>query len=98
MLHHHGKEDVAMECFLSRDELLRLDGGRGGLVLRCLRGTVWVTCGDGADYLVSSGRNFELPPRTGAIVEALEPAEFRLGEPAAEGRAVHGATMGVIGC
>jgi len=87
-----------MECFLSRDELLRLDGGRGGLVLRCVRGTVWLTCGDGADYLISSGRSFELSPRMGAIVEALVSAEFFLGEPAAEGRAVHGATMGVIGC
>lgn len=87
-----------MECFLSRDELVNLDGGRGGLVLRCIRGTVWVTCGDGADYLISCGRSFELSPRMTAIVEALEPAEFRLGEPAAEGRAVHGTTMGVIGC
>jgi len=87
-----------MECFLSKDELLRLDGGRSGLVLRCIRGTVWLTCGDGADYLISSGRSFELAPRLVATVEALESAEFCLGEPVVAGKSVYRPIRGFIAC
>jgi len=73
-----------MECCLAEGELIRLDGGTGGLVLRCTGGTVWLTLGDGADYLVHAGRSFELPAGRIAVAEALEPAEFYLGEPAAD--------------
>lgn len=73
-----------MECCLAEGELIRLDGGTDGLVLRCMGGTVWLTCGDGADYLVLVGRSFELPAGRIAVAEALEPAEFCLAEPATD--------------
>ncbi len=85
-----------MECCLAEGELIRLDGGTAGLVLRCTGGTVWLTCGDGADYLVSAGRSFELPAGRLAVAEALETAEFCLGEPAADMR--HKPVIGLAAC
>jgi len=87
-----------MECCLSQGELVRLDGGSNGLVLRCTLGTVWLTCGDGVDYLLTAGRSFELAPRQSAMIEALAGAEFCLGEPAAAGEPVRRQTMGVVAC
>jgi len=87
-----------MECCLAKDELIRLDGGNGGLVLCCTGGAVWLTCGDGADYLISAGRSFELPAHRIAVVEALEPAEFYLGEPAAAGDLLHKPVIGFAVC
>jgi len=87
-----------MECCLEEGELIRLDGGTGGLVLRCTGGTVWLTCGDGADYLVSTGRSFELLPGRTAVGEALETAEFRLGEPAVAGDMLHRPVIGLAAC
>ena len=67
-----------MECNLGRGDLLRLDGKPKGVVLYCLAGTVWITNGDGMDYLVPAGRNFEMKPGASAVVEALGSAEIRL--------------------
>ena len=78
-----------MECCLAKGELIRLDGGSGGVVLRCKGGAVWLTCGDGADYLICAGRSFELAPHRIAVTEALESAEFYLGEPSAAGDVLH---------
>lgn len=87
-----------MECCLAKGELIRLDGGTEGLVLRCTGGAVWLTCGDGADYLISAGRSFELGPHRIAVTEALESAEFYLGEPAAAGAALHTAVIRLAAC
>ena len=74
-----------MECNLGKGDLLRLDGKPKGVVLYCLKGTVWVTKGDGMDYLISAGRNFEMKPDTTAVVEALGSAEIRLVSTVCEG-------------
>ena len=87
-----------MECCLAKGELIRLAGGTGGLVLRCSGGTVWLTCGDGADYLVRAGRSFDLPAHRTAVAEALESAEFYLGEPAAAGVMLHKPVIGLAAC
>ena len=71
-----------MECCLGKSELMRISGGDSGVLLRCLKGTLWVTIGDGIDYLVYHGRSLELSAGTPALVEALGPAEMRV-EPAA---------------
>lgn len=67
-----------MECFLEKGELMRLEGGRRGIVLRCLRGTIWLTIGDGRDYLLRQGASFELRQGTAALAQALGTAEMRL--------------------
>ena len=71
-----------MECCLAQGELLRLDGGKDGAVLRCTSGTVWLTCGDGQDYLLSAGKSFEVAAHQVAVAEALQKAECTLGKPA----------------
>jgi hypothetical protein len=74
-----------MEFCLGEGELLRLEGGKRGVVLRCNAGTVWLTKGDGIDYLIPAGRRLVLAKGESALVEALEPAELRLGEAATAG-------------
>lgn len=69
-----------MECTLERGDLLRLAGGSQGVALRCLRGTLWLTQGDGVDYLVQAGNSFSLAAGVTALVEGLESAEFRLAD------------------
>ncbi|MBC8017866.1 MAG: DUF2917 domain-containing protein [Verrucomicrobia bacterium] len=63
-----------MECCLATGELIRLDGGALGLVLRCTTGRVWLTKNDGQDYLIKAGRSLELAAGENALIEALDPA------------------------
>jgi len=69
-----------MECSLTKGELFRLDGGKRGILLQCMAGTLWLTSGDGNDYLIKAGASFEILTNMVAVVEALESVEFRLGE------------------
>ncbi|NTV51093.1 MAG: DUF2917 domain-containing protein [Geobacteraceae bacterium] len=70
-----------MECCLTQGELIRLDGKQDGVILRCTSGTIWLTCGDGRDYLLSAGKSFELAAGQFAVAEALQAAECTLGKP-----------------
>lgn len=72
-----------MECCLGQGELMRLNGGKHGLLLQCLEGTVWITTGDGRDYMVRQQTSFEIRSGISAIAEALGPVEIRLKLPAA---------------
>ena len=63
-----------MECSLATGELIQLDGGTQGLLLRCTCGGVWLTKNDGQDYLIRSGHSFKLPAGEQALIEALNPA------------------------
>jgi len=74
-----------MECSLGKGDLLRLAGGSKGALLHCLEGTVWLTKGDGADYLVHQGESFWLAAAQAALVEALGSAQIRLEAPARQG-------------
>ncbi|MDD2310397.1 MAG: DUF2917 domain-containing protein [Desulfuromonadaceae bacterium] len=71
-----------MECTLAQGELIRLDGGKDGVVLRCTSGVVWLTCGDGRDYLLSSGESFMAASGQTAVAEALQLSDCTLGKPA----------------
>ena len=70
-----------MECYLAQGELIRVAGEKDGVVLRCTSGTIWLTCGDGRDYLLTAGKSFEIAARQVAVAEALQPAECSLGKP-----------------
>ena len=87
-----------MECCLEKGELIRLDGGKNGLLLNCNAGTVWVTSGNGADFLIPSGKRFEIPAGRIAVVEALESAEFCLGEALAADARINRSIMGFAAC
>lgn len=69
-----------MECSLTKGELFRLDGGKSGILLHCMTGTLWLTSGDGTDYFINAGTSFEVKVKMVAIVEAMEAVEFRLGD------------------
>ncbi len=86
-----------MECCLAQGELIRLEGGKDGLVLRCLSGTVWLTKGDGMDYLVPAGKRIMLAKGESALVEALQPADLLLGDPSLSSHMVRPA-IGLVAC
>jgi len=87
-----------MECSLAKGELIRLDGGASGLLLRCSVGTVWLTCGDGTDHLISAGSSFKLDAHRVAVSEALESAEFYLAEQVTSGALLHKAGIRLAAC
>jgi hypothetical protein len=70
-----------MECCLGQGELIRVAGGKEGVTLRCSRGTVWLTCGNGVDYLLHAGKSFTVAANQVAVVEALQTAECTLVKP-----------------
>lgn len=86
-----------MECCLAEGELIRLDGGKEGLELCCTIGTVWLTKGDGMDYLIPAGKRLKLAKGESALVEALRPSDFRVGKPAAIGGMAK-PVLGLAGC
>jgi hypothetical protein len=69
-----------MECCLAEGELIRVDGEKYGVILRCSKGTIWLTCGDGRDYLISAGNSFEIASHQVAVAEALQAAECTIGK------------------
>lgn len=79
------QEGKVMECNLGQGDLLRLEGGPKGVAICCLKGTIWLTKGDGTDYLISHGHNFRLAAGATALVEALGSAEVRLQSASCEG-------------
>lgn len=67
-----------MECHIRKGELLCLDGGQVGLKLICASGKVWVTTGDGVDYLIAGNGCFMVKRGEKALAEALEQCELSL--------------------
>lgn len=74
-----------MECCLAQGELVKLDSGKEAVTIRCTTGSVWMTKGDGIDYMVNAGSRITLTVGESALVEALVPSEIRIGNPAAAG-------------
>ena len=86
-----------MECNLGQGDLLRLEGRTEGIVLRSLKGTVWLTKGDGVDYLVHEGCSCRLRAGETAVVEAIGSAEIRLEAVASEAVKV-GPILSLVSC
>jgi Protein of unknown function (DUF2917). len=64
-----------MDYSLEKGEMLRL-GGAPGLRLHCTQGALWITIGDGRDYVVRAGSSFELEKGYTALTEALASAKL----------------------
>lgn len=64
-----------MDCSLENGELFRLGGG-AGLRLHCTKGALWITIGDGRDYVIRAGSCFELEKGCTALTEALGSAKL----------------------
>jgi hypothetical protein len=86
-----------MDCTLGKGDLLRINGHPRGIVLRCLKGTVWITNGNGIDYLVHEEGIFRLDPTATAVIEALGAAEVNL-KPAECGAAVTRPALSLAAC
>jgi hypothetical protein len=86
-----------MECCLLKGELVRRDGKKGGLEVRCTSGVVWLTRGDGVDYLVGAGSRVTLGRGESALAEALQPAELHLGDASSTGQTIH-PVIGLAAC
>lgn len=77
------KEGKVMDCYLAQGELIRLEGGKEGLELYCKAGGVWMTKGDGVDYLIHAGSRLVLLKGEKALVEALKASDICLDKPSA---------------
>ena len=87
-----------MECCLAQGELIRLDGTKDGAILRCTSGTIWLTCGDGRDYLLSAGKSFVIAAGQFAVAEALQAAECTLGKPILNHRTLQRPVIRLAAC
>lgn len=72
-----------MRCSLRKGELFILETASEN-DLRCLKGALWVTTGDGIDYLVTDSCPVQRLTGKRALIEALENAEIRLQSPAGQ--------------
>ncbi len=87
-----------MDCCLERGEVVRLDCTKDGINLRCVSGRIWVTTGDGRDYLLSAGKSLPLPAGILAVVEALQAAECAVMKPLPACNAVQRPIIRVVPC
>jgi len=67
-----------MQVSLAAGEIICLDGGQNGVTVRCTSGLLWLTTGNGADYLVDADRPFHLEAGITAVAEAFKAAELNL--------------------
>jgi len=65
-----------MKCLLGKGELLNLETFSES-DLRCLKGLLWVTIGDGRDYLLTETCPVQRLGGKNALIEALEDSEIR---------------------
>lgn len=86
-----------MECCLAQGELVKLDGGKESVTVRCTTGSVWLTKGDGVDYLIGAGSRMTLDAGESGLVEALLPAEIRIGNPNVAGQMLR-PVIGLAAC
>lgn len=77
-----------MECCLAQGELIKLDGRKEGVTIRCASGSVWLTKEDGADYMIKAGRRMTLTPGESGLIEALCQSEIIIGSPALAGEMI----------
>jgi Protein of unknown function (DUF2917) len=69
---------------LARNQLIRIDHGRGA-VIRCLDGLLWVTQHhDSKDYVLTAGENLRIHSHGPALIHAMKPASVRVEAPASD--------------
>jgi hypothetical protein len=66
-----------MKCSLGKGELFNLETATES-DLRCLKGLLWITVGDGRDYLLTDNCPIQRLKGKTALIEALEDSEIRL--------------------
>ena len=76
-------EESDMRCSLGKGELFKLEAASES-DLRCLKGLLWVTVGDGRDYLLTDNCPMQRLRGKTALIEALEDSEIRFESRAGE--------------
>jgi hypothetical protein len=76
-------EESDMRCSLGKGELFKLEAASES-DLRCLKGLLWVTVGDGRDYLLTDSSLIQRLNGKTALIEALEDSEIRFESQAGE--------------
>ena len=70
----------AFQMSLRRDDLWRIELGRGPLPIRCLSGAVWITRqGSATDVVLPAGEACELRGKGLVLVSAVPEAEVSVG-------------------
>jgi Protein of unknown function (DUF2917) len=69
-------EESDMRCSLGKGELFKLEAASES-DLRCLKGLLWITTGDGRDYLLTDNCPLQRLSGKTALIEALEDSELR---------------------
>lgn len=72
-----GKGARKMKCSLKKGELFTLEATSEN-DLHCLKGLLWVTTGDGIDYLITDRCPAKRLTGKKALIEALEDSDIRL--------------------
>jgi len=67
-----------MKCSLKKGELIKIELCSGENQLRCLGGALWITTGNGVDYLLAERGSLGNLTGKHALVEALEDAELQI--------------------
>jgi hypothetical protein len=67
-----------MKCALKKGELIKVELCSGGNLLRCLSGALWITTGNGVDYLLTEYGSSGNMTGKHALVEALEDSELQI--------------------
>jgi hypothetical protein len=79
-------EFPASRIALATDQFLKLEGARGARIAT-FSGSVWITQdGDSRDIVLGPRESFVLDSSGPSIVQALEPVELAIAEPAAQRR------------
>lgn len=66
-----------MNCSLQKGEIFSLEAALEN-ELRCLKGHLWITVGDGIDYLVTDSCPLRRLSSKRVLIEALEDSEIRI--------------------
>jgi quercetin dioxygenase-like cupin family protein len=65
-----GKGEGTMEISLDNGAVMAIDGGRGQLEFTCAGGRLWITRGDGRDYILTPGETLKAGRGEQLVVEA----------------------------
>jgi hypothetical protein len=67
-----------MEISLDNGAVMAIDGGRRQLQLICARGRLWITRGDGRDYILAPGEALAARRGESLVVESWGVSSFML--------------------
>ena len=89
-------EESDMRCSLGKGELFKLETASES-DLRCRKGLLWVTVGDGRDYLLTDNCPMQRLRGKTALIEALEDSEIRFESQSGQAMSIRSGFQGAAG-